>query len=283
LFVALVNLLLAPPSSTTASMDFETHLQLKETEAALAKQHAEYLASHPEVNNLLNDFVSDFLLKKPSDVYAFAKSYFSTFAPVDAPSFTPVIITGPSGVGKGTLIERLMSEHPDCFGLSVSNTTRAPRPGEIPGFHYHFSVREDMEKGIANNEFLESALVHGNLYGTSKKAVENVIKLGKICILDIDVQGCESVKKSGIPCRYIFIAPPSEDELKRRLVGRGTETPESVERRLNNAKKELEYAHKPGFFNHVIVNIDLETAYAELKAIIQVDIKSRDAYLKGTK
>eukprot|EP00026_Physarum_polycephalum_P015955 Phypoly_transcript_16764.p1 GENE.Phypoly_transcript_16764~~Phypoly_transcript_16764.p1 ORF type:complete len:155 (+),score=17.05 Phypoly_transcript_16764:215-679(+) len=151
-----------------------------------------------------------------------------------------------------------MHEHPDCFGLSVSHTTRAPRAGEIPGYHYHFSTHDDMERGIANNEFLETAQVHGNFYGTSKKAVDNVVKLGKICVLDIDVQGCESVKKSGISCRYIFIAPPSEEELKRRLVGRGTETPESIERRLNNSKRELEYISKnQRFFNHVIGNSDL--------------------------
>jgi len=260
-------------------MDFETTLQLRETEGAFAKEHNEFLEQHPELHNLVNDFVSECLVRRPSDIYAFASTYFSSFAASDAPRFTPIVITGPSGVGKGTLMERLMAENPDCFGLSVSHTTRAPRPGEIPGFHYHFTTRSEMEKGIANSEFLENALVHDNFYGTSKKAVESVVKLGKICLLDIDVQGCESVKKSGMKCRYLFIAPPSEEDLRKRLVGRGTETPEKIERRLHNAKKELEYAKIPGFFERVIVNSDLEVAYQQLKSFVQADIDARHAYL----
>jgi len=264
-------------------MDFETHLQLKETEASLTKQHSEYLNQHPEVNNLMNDFLSECLLRKPSDVYTFASGYFSSFSSHNAPQFTPIVITGPSGVGKGTLMQRLMTEFPDSFGLSVSHTTRAPRPGEIPGFHYHFSSRAEMEAGISNDEFLENALVHDDFYGTSKKAVESVVKLGKICILDIDVQGCESVKKSGMKMRYVFIAPPSEDELRRRLIGRGTETMERIEKRLHNAKKELEYANVAGFFDHVIVNTDFEQAYIDLKKILQEDLDARNAYLRSEK
>lgn len=260
-------------------MDFETHHQLKEAEATLATLHATYLAQHPQVRPFLQDFINEYLLQKPSDVYAFSKQYFASFAPKDAPTFIPMVITGPSGVGKGTLIKLMMEKYPDVFGLSVSHTTRAPRPGEIPAFHYHFSEREVMAKGIQNGEFLESAEVHGNFYGTSKKAVEDVIQLGKICILDIDVQGCESVKKSTLPCKYVFIKPPSEEELRKRLSGRGTETAASLEKRLNNAKKELAYADIPGFFTHILVNDSLESTLSQLLDIVKEDVDKRMAYL----
>jgi len=259
--------------------DFEEQIQLRETEASLVAQHNEYLKQHPEVKNIMSDFLADCLLNKPDNIYASASNFFSSFAAKDAPQFTPTIITGPSGVGKGTLIERLMREHPDAFGLSVSHTTRAPRAGEIPGYHYHFSSVAEMRPSVERGEFIEHANVHDNLYGTSRKAVENVVKLGKICILDIDVQGCESVKKSGLHCRYIFIAPPSEEELKRRLIGRGTETPERIEKRLLNAKTELQYMDKEGFFDVVIVNDDFEEAYAKLKSIVADDIERRNEYL----
>jgi len=224
--------------------------------------------------------MTEVLLRKPIDIYAFAFGYFSSFVSDKIHRPLPIAIAGPSGVGKGTLIERLMTEFPDAFGLSVSHTTRAPRVGEIPGFHYHFSTRAEMERGIAHNEFLESAKVHDNYYGTSKKAVEDVVKLGKICILDIDVQGCESVKKSGMPCRFVFITPPSEEELRRRLTARGTETPEKIEIRMQTSKKELEYTKREGFFDHIIINDDFETAYGELKAVIKEDIDARNNFLK---
>jgi len=168
-----------------------------------------------------------------------------------------------------------MREYPDAFGLSVSHTTRAPRPGEIPGFHYHFTSVAEMRPAVERGEFLEHANVHDNLYGTSRQTVATVVSKGKICILDIDVQGCESVKKSGLHCRYIFIAPPSEEELRRRLTARATDPPAAIEKRLANSKKELEYMHKDGFFDVIIVNDDLEEAYTKLKSILADDIQTQ--------
>eukprot|EP00291_Cryptomonas_curvata_P017685 CAMPEP_0172170112 /NCGR_PEP_ID=MMETSP1050-20130122/11083_1 /TAXON_ID=233186 /ORGANISM="Cryptomonas curvata, Strain CCAP979/52" /LENGTH=190 /DNA_ID=CAMNT_0012841251 /DNA_START=35 /DNA_END=604 /DNA_ORIENTATION=- len=150
-----------------------------------------------------------------------------------------LVIAGPSGVGKGTLIERLKKEFPNAFGFSVSHTTRGPRPGEENGIHYHFSEKAAMEAAIARGEFIEHADVHGNLYGTSKTAVASVAKAGKICILDIDVQGCRLVRKAGLPARFVFISPPSFEELERRLRGRGTETEDKIVKRLAGAKAEL--------------------------------------------
>jgi guanylate kinase len=153
----------------------------------------------------------------------------------------PLIIAGPSGVGKGTLIEKLQRTFPGLFGFSVSHTTRAPRPGEIDGKSYHFTSAEAMEAAIARGEFLEHAKVHGNLYGTSFAAVMSVASEDKICILDIDTQGVQSVKaapKSSMPGtpHFVFVAPPSLEALEQRLRGRGTESAEKMTLRLANAK-----------------------------------------------
>ncbi|KAJ4789896.1 Guanylate kinase [Rhynchospora pubera] len=182
----------------------------------------------------------------------------------------PIVISGPSGVGKGTLINKLMKDFPSTFGFSVSHTTRAPREKEVNGIHYHFTEREVMETEIKEGKFLESALVHGNLYGTSVEAVEAVTDTGKRCILDIDVQGARSVRASTIEAIFIFVRPPSFEELEKRLRDRGTETEEQIQKRLRNARKEIEEG-KEGLFDHVLVNDDLESCYANLKKLLGLD------------
>ncbi|KAL3632461.1 Guanylate kinase 2 [Castilleja foliolosa] len=180
----------------------------------------------------------------------------------------PIIISGPSGVGKGTLISKLMQEFPSMFGFSVSHTTRAPRKNEQNGVHYHFTNRSVMEKDIKDGEFLEFAAVHGNLYGTSVEAVDAVSDKGKRCILDIDVQGARSVRASSLEAIFIFISPPSFDELEHRLRARATETEEQIQKRLRNAKAELEQSNSPGLFDHILVNDNLETCYEKLKELL---------------
>eukprot|EP01027_Heterolobosea_sp_BB2_P022408 GEZU01032990.1.p1 GENE.GEZU01032990.1~~GEZU01032990.1.p1 ORF type:complete len:195 (-),score=57.47 GEZU01032990.1:295-879(-) len=180
----------------------------------------------------------------------------------------PLVMCGPSGVGKGTLINKLMHEFPTHFGFSVSHTTRAPRPGEQDGVHYHFVSQEEMQKGINQGKFIEHAHVHGNYYGTSYDAVSAAIDAGKICVLDIDVQGARQVKKSNLNALMVFINPPSYEELERRLRGRGTETEDKIIKRLANARGEMEAAKEPGLFDYVITNDDLEQAYEKLKSIL---------------
>ncbi|XP_021724105.1 guanylate kinase 2-like [Chenopodium quinoa] len=187
----------------------------------------------------------------------------------------PIVISGPSGVGKGTLIAMLMKEFPSMFGFSVSHTTRAPREKEVNGVHYHFTERSVMEKDIKDGKFLEFAQVHGNLYGTSVESVEVVADAGKRCILDIDVQGAKSVRASSLDAIFIFICPPSYEDLEKRLRSRGTETEEQLQKRLRNAKGELEQGKSPGLFDHVLVNDDLEACYQTLKNLLGLD-KSAD-------
>ena len=151
-----------------------------------------------------------------------------------------LVVAGPSGVGKGTLIEKLKKEFPAVFGFSVSHTTRGPRPGEEDGVHYHFSTREVMQAEIDAGQFIEYADVHGNFYGTSKASVLKVSNAQKICILDIDVQGCRSVRAAQLPATFCFVSPPSMEQLEARLRGRGTETEEKIVKRLAGAQKEMD-------------------------------------------
>uniref|UniRef100_A0A7S4N112 UMP-CMP kinase n=1 Tax=Guillardia theta TaxID=55529 RepID=A0A7S4N112_GUITH len=192
-----------------------------------------------------------------------------------------LIIAGPSGVGKGTLIEKLKSEFANVFGFSVSHTTRGMRPGEENGVHYHFSERQAMEEEIEKGNFIEHAEVHGNLYGTSKASVIDVTKQGKICILDIDVQGCRLVRRAKLDGVFVFIAPPSMEDLESRLRGRGTETEEKILKRLEGAKAEMEAKDEPGLFDHQVVNDNLDNAYQKLKEIIQEELAAVLALQEG--
>jgi guanylate kinase len=190
---------------------------------------------------------------------------------------SPVCFCGPSGAGKSTLLKRLMNEYPSAFAFSVSHTTRKPRDGETHGKDYFFVERNDMLSAIKNAEFIEHAEFSGNLYGTSKKAVNDVIHSGKICVLDVDVQGVKSLKKTDLKPIYIFIMPPSVDELEKRLRNRGTETEASLKKRLDAAQAELEYSKEKDAFHHIIVNDNLDRAYALLKEILIDNIRKVSA------
>ena len=181
----------------------------------------------------------------------------------------PIVFCGPSGSGKSTLLKRLMAEYPRAFAFSVSHTTRSPRPGEVNGREYHFVTSEEIQRGIANGEFLEHAHFSGNYYGTSKESVEQVLASGRICALDIDIQGVINLKKTDLNPIYCFVKPPSLEALEKRLRERGTETEESLRKRLDTAKVELEYEKtEKNAFDHVIVNDNLDLAYEKLKGIL---------------
>ncbi len=166
-----------------------------------------------------------------------------------------------------------MSEYPDKFAFSVSHTTRKPRPGEVDGKDYYFVSKEQMLNAIKSNEFLENAQFSGNFYGTSKKAVENVLNSGRICTLDVDIQGVKNLKQTNLNPIYCFIKPPSIEELERRLRLRGTETEESLQKRLETARFELQIENEiEQFFDFIIVNENLEQAYAYLKQILTTHV-----------
>jgi guanylate kinase len=182
-----------------------------------------------------------------------------------------IVISGPSGVGKGTLIQRLLSEYPGHFGFSVSHTTRDPRTGEVDGTHYHFVTKERIQAMIANNEFLESCNVHGNIYGTSKAALADVTAQGKVAIIEMDVQGAQLLKtrQGNLNFHYMFVTAPSMEELETRIRKRGADNDEKVRVRLETAHKEFEFLQSsPDFFNTILANNDVEEAYKSLVALL---------------
>ncbi|KAJ2009796.1 guanylate kinase [Coemansia thaxteri] len=176
----------------------------------------------------------------------------------------PLVVFGPSGTGKSTLLKRLFAEYPTDFGFSVSNTTRQPRANEVSGVDYHFLTREQFIAAIERKEFIEHAEFSGNMYGTTVQAVKDVADSGRMCILDIDVQGVKSVKNTDLGARFVFVAPPTEEELERRLRSRGTDDEPSILKRLAAAKSEMDYGNQEGSCDIKIVNDDLESAYKKL-------------------
>ncbi|KAI0422532.1 guanylate kinase [Xylaria grammica] len=212
-------------------------------------------------------------------------------APTLPPDRRPLVISGPSGVGKGTLMERLFKSHPDTFALSVSHTTRAPRPGEAHGVNYFYVKMAEFEELIAADGFVEHAQFGSNRYGTSKATILEQTSKGQVVVLDIEMEvgflfrrlrfiliviiarslivpystGVKQIKKSSIDARFVFVKPPSFEALEQRLRGRGTEDESSITKRLDQAKKELEYADTPGVHDIIIVNDNLDAAYKELE------------------
>ncbi|KAI9240984.1 guanylate kinase [Podila verticillata NRRL 6337] len=176
----------------------------------------------------------------------------------------PIVLSGPSAGGKSTLIERLFHDHPSTFGFSVSHTTRGPRPGEKEGIAYHFTSKSEMLKKIAQGDFLEHAIFSDNMYGTTKQTVQDIKDSGKICILDIDLQGVRQIRASDLDARYIFIRPPNLQVLEQRLRGRGTETEQAIQKRLETARQDWEYGADPAHFDHVVVNDSVDKAYQDL-------------------
>ncbi|KAJ2970408.1 hypothetical protein NUW58_g9708 [Xylaria curta] len=181
----------------------------------------------------------------------------------------PVVISGPSGVGKGTLVQKLFDAHPGVFAFTVSHTTRAPRSGEVEGVSYYFISVPEFERLIAQDAFVEYTSFSGHYYGTSKHTIAEQTAKGLVVLLDIEMQGVKQMKmRTGFDARYVFIKPPSIDELEARLRGRGTESQESIQKRLTRAQAELEYSKTPGVHDIIITNDEIEEAFQRLDKYI---------------
>lgn len=185
-----------------------------------------------------------------------------------------IVVSGPSGTGKGTLCERLLAEDPSLT-FSVSATTRAPRSTEIEGVHYFFISDEKYDELLAQNAFLEHATVHAHRYGTLKSQVDELMAKGLNVVLDIDPQGAKEVMRQRPDCVSIFILPPSYEALRVRLHTRNTDDPVEINRRLGNAKGEIEQMH---LYQYVVVNDDLELAFQQMASIIAAEKQRTTRY-----
>jgi guanylate kinase len=184
---------------------------------------------------------------------------------VTSPRLT--VVSGPTAVGKGTVVARLRSEHPEIF-VSVSATTRPPRPGEVDGVHYLFVTEPEFDALIEENALLEWAVVHGAYrYGTPKAPVLEALAAGKNALLEIDLQGARQVREALPDARFVFLAPPSWEELVRRLTGRGTESGAQQARRLITAEAEMAARAE---FDHVVVNREIGQAVEDLVALVRL-------------
>lgn len=178
-----------------------------------------------------------------------------------------LVLSGPSGSGKGTVSEALMKNNDDII-FSTSVTTRTPRPGEVNGENYFFATREEFEKMVENDELLEHAFVNTNYYGTPKQFVFDEIEKGEIVLLEIDVQGALQVKKKYKEAVFIFLIPPTMDELKSRLVKRDTETEDEIETRYRNAFRELDFV---GEYDYFVINDVIDNAVKDIETIIAAE------------
>lgn len=177
-----------------------------------------------------------------------------------------IVISGPSGAGKGTICKALLERSE--YWLSVSATTRSPRAGETDGSNYYFLTKDEFKQKISENDFLEYAEVYGNYYGTPKSKVMEALDAGKDVILEIDIQGALKVKDNFAQGVFIFILPPSMEELKNRIIGRGSETPESLMTRFKSAYKEINYVSK---YNYAVVNDTVENAVSKIECVLNAE------------
>jgi len=181
-----------------------------------------------------------------------------------------VVVSGPAGVGKGTVVSRAREKNRNIV-YSVSATSRKPRPGEVDGINYYFVSREQFKEMIRQKELIEWVEYCGNFYGTPRAYVDEQLKKGRIVLLEIEVKGAGNIKKQYPECVSIFIAPPDLDELKKRIINRGTEPPDVIEKRMQRAEKEMEHISE---YDYVILNDTVENSSNKLLEILEIELEA---------
>jgi len=216
---------------------------------------------------VLNDFLSSVLLNKPDDVFVFAKEYFSPFNPTPLKG-KPIILVGPSGVGKNTLVSHVLTKYEGVFERKVSHTTRPKKVNEKSLKNYYLITREEFETKIKSNDFVEYKEIGGHYYGTCKKEMSRISDNGKIPIIEVDTMGAININKTGCEGNYLFIYPPSFEELRKRI-GNRIETEEEFKKRIELAITEIELANNSVLFTNRLVNDNLDKAVDQFYTLIE--------------
>lgn len=251
------------------NFDNEVLAYLSTRKDELMQQHDEYISEHLEIREVLNDFLSSVLLSKPDDVFVYAKEYFHPFNPTPQKN-KPLILVGPSGVGKRTLIDAVLQQYGDIFDRKRSVTTRAERPNnEKSKENFLFVSAPTFQQMIQNNEFIEHReLSDGVFYGTRRSELERIQGLGKIPIIEVDVEGALEINRRGHEGNFLFIYPPSFEELRRRI-GNRIETEQEFKVRIREAIRQIELANNSVLFTNKLVNDTLDDAKDQFFTLIK--------------
>ena len=231
----------------------------------IIENHESYLLEHPEMREILNDFLTSVLLNKPDDVYLFAKEYFHPFNPTPVKD-KPFIVCGPYGVGKKILRKKVLAKYGDLFDYWVSYTTRPKKPGEDSS-EYHFVTKEQFAKMEKEKKFIESWENWGHMYGTSHDEIERIRNEGKIPYIEVNFKGANGLKS--IAANFVFLYPPSIEELRRRIANRTEDTEELFKKRMELAIKEIELANNAVLFTNRIINDELDKAEQQIWTLIE--------------
>mmetsp|Transcript_37520 Transcript_37520/g.49332 ORF Transcript_37520/g.49332 Transcript_37520/m.49332 type:complete len:250 (+) Transcript_37520:45-794(+) len=242
------------------NFDNEVLAYLSTRKVELMEQHDEYISEHNEIREVLNDFLSSVLLHKPDDVFVFAKEYFHSFNPTPLKN-KPLILVGPSGVGKRTLIDLVLQEYGDIFDRKKSYTTRQIREGnEKAQGNYYFIGQEAFQHKVAQKDFIEHReLSDGCWYGTSITELDRIKASGKIPIIEVDVEGAIEINRQALEGNFLFIYPPSFEELRHRI-GNRIETEQEFKIRIREAIRQIEMANNSVLFTNRLVNDTIEDA-----------------------
>lgn len=249
----------------TEDFDNEILAYLSTRKQKLIDSHSEYIAKHPEMREILNDFLSSVLLNKPDDVYLFAKEYFHPFNPTPVKD-KPFIVCGPFGVGKKTLRQKVLAQYGDLFEYCISHTTRKKKEGEDTN-EYHFITKDQFEKMEKEKKFIETSTSWDEKYGTSYEEIERIRNDGKIPYIEVNFQGANGLKS--IAANFVFLYPPSIEELRRRIANRTEDTEELFKKRMELAIKEVELANNAVLFTNRITNDTLDKAEQQLCTLIE--------------
>lgn len=247
----------------TEDFDHEILAYLSTRKQKLIDSHESYISQHPEMREILNDFLSSVLLNKPDDVYLFAKEYFHPFNPTPVKD-KPIIICGPFGVGKKTLRKKVLSKYGDLFDYVISHTTRQKKPAEEDN-QYQIVTKEQFDKMEAEGKFIETAESWGHKYGTSYAELDRIRGEGKIPYIEVDFRGANGLKS--IAANFVFLYPPSIEELRRRIANRTEDTEELFKQRMSLAIKEVEQANNAVLFTNRITNDALDKAEQQVRKI----------------